>query len=106
MISPNISMVPLRLPMNGEPRGPAHKISTGLSTSPRSSSEPHTSKSKTTPAKIKMTNFSIAAIMNNGQPNNEILKINQNKLEQSLGKRPFNSKWLITTQYFNEIILY
>jgi len=63
----------------------------GPSTSPRSPVQ--TSNSKTTPAGIKMTNFSIAAIMNNSQQqqqqqqqlqrNNERL---HSKLEQSLGK--------------------
>jgi len=76
-------------PMSGEPTSAL--MTGGPSTSPRSPVQ--TSNSKTTPAGIKMTNFSIAAIMNNSQQqqqqqqqlqrNNERL---HSKLEQSLGK--------------------
>jgi hypothetical protein len=89
MISPNISMVPLRLPMTGGPRGTTNQISAGLAL-PASLSEPQISNSMTIPAAMKMTNFSIAAIMEDEKPSNEIIKINQ--LEESLGKEFKNLK--------------
>ena len=101
MISPNISMASMRLPMPTGPRGPTQPIrpqssileqtsallNGGPSTSLRGQVEAENSNSKTSPAGIKMTNFSIAAIMNNGQQQNtDRNKLNQTKLEQSLGK--------------------
>ena len=102
MISPNISMASMRLPMPTGPRGPTQPIRPqtsileqtsallngggGPTIPPRGQNEPQTSNSKSTPAGMKMTNFSIAAIMNNGQQNNDRNKLNQSKLEKSLGK--------------------
>ena len=82
MISPNISMVPpsMRLPLNGTRTG-GHQVRTSdvvASTSPPVSTQSSTStKSASTQAGIKMTNFSIAGIMNNAQQNKDLTKLTQ-----------------------------